>query len=110
MDIIRSQCDPETRFWMKYHMVSELTEDTVGKQVRIRARISNSRGKGKMIFVILREGWASVQAVLFVAEGKVSKGMVDYASKVPKESIVEIVADVIKPDGPIEGCSQQIEL
>ena len=63
-----------------------------------------------MIFIVLREGWASVQAVLAVAEGKVSKGMVDFASKIPKESIVEIVADVIKPEGGVEGCSQQIEL
>jgi len=110
MEIIRSQVDPETRFWIKYHQVKDLTEEIAGQQVRIRARISNSRGKGKMIFVVLRGGWASVQAVLFVAEGKVSKGMVDYASKVPKESIVEVVADVVKPDGPIEGCSQQIEL
>ena len=31
MDIIKSQCDPEMRFWMKYHMVSELTDDVVGK-------------------------------------------------------------------------------
>lgn len=36
--------------------------------------------------------------------------MVDYASKLPKESIVEVIATVIKPSGPIEGCSQQVEL
>jgi hypothetical protein len=45
-----------------------------------------------------------VQCVLFVSES-VSKGMVDYASKLPKESIIEVIAQVIKPSGPIEGCS-----
>lgn len=62
-----------------------------------------------MCFVVVREGFASVQCVLFVNES-VSKGMVDYASKLPKESIIEALATVIKPNGPIEGCSQQVEL
>jgi hypothetical protein len=31
--------------------------------------------------------------------------MLTYASKIPNESIVEIVADVMKPDGPISGAS-----
>jgi len=36
---------------------------------------------------------------------KISKGMVKYAQKIPKESIVEIVARVIQPEGPITSCS-----
>lgn len=39
-----------------------------------------------------------------------SKGMVTYASKIPRESIIEIVARVVKPEKPIEGCSIQHEL
>jgi hypothetical protein len=31
--------------------------------------------------------------------------MVDYAAKLPKESIIEIVAQVIKPNVLIDGCS-----
>jgi len=57
-----------------------------------------------MAFVVIREGYASVQAVLFVGE-TISKGMVEYASKLPKESIVELVCLVIKPNAAIEGCS-----
>jgi aspartyl-tRNA synthetase len=40
----------------------------------------------------------------------ISKGMVTYASKIPKESIIEIVAVVNKPEKSIDGCSQQVEL
>mmetsp|Transcript_26831 Transcript_26831/g.19296 ORF Transcript_26831/g.19296 Transcript_26831/m.19296 type:complete len:185 (-) Transcript_26831:818-1372(-) len=40
----------------------------------------------------------------------VSKGMVTYATKIPKESIIDVVAKVVVPDKPIDGCSQQIEL
>ena len=36
--------------------------------------------------------------------------MVTFASKIPKESIIEIVASVAVPDKPIESCTQQVEL
>jgi aspartyl/asparaginyl-tRNA synthetase len=62
-----------------------------------------------MAFMVIREGYATVQVVLSVSDS-VSKGMVTYSSKIPKESIVEIIADVIKPDQAVAGCSQQIEL
>jgi aspartyl-tRNA synthetase len=62
-----------------------------------------------MCFVVVREAFATVQAVLFVGD-TISKGMVTYASKIPKESIIEIVALVNKPDQAIAGCSQQVEL
>jgi aspartyl/asparaginyl-tRNA synthetase len=57
-----------------------------------------------MAFVGVREAYGTVQVVLFVGES-ISKGMVDYAAKLPKESIIEVVAHVIKPNAPIEGCS-----
>ena len=62
-----------------------------------------------MAFIVAREAYATVQAVLAVGEG-ISKGMVTFASKIPSESIIEIVAQVSVPDRPIEGCSQQVEL
>jgi aspartyl-tRNA synthetase len=62
-----------------------------------------------MCFVVVREGYASVQCVLFVGE-KISKGMVTFASKIPKESIIEVIAEVSKPSSHIDGCSQQVEL
>lgn len=40
----------------------------------------------------------------------VSKGMVTYATKIPKESIIDLVATVVVPEKEIEGCSQQVEL
>lgn len=109
MDIIRSQCNPEDRFTKIYVAVKDIDDSHVGKQIRIRGRINNSRAKGAMCFAVIREGYASVQCVLFVGE-KISKGMVTYASKIPKESIVEIIADVSKPAESIAGCSQQVEL
>ena len=62
-----------------------------------------------MAFIVGREAYATVQAVLAVGEG-ISKGMVTFTSKLPSESIIEMVAQVIVPDRPIAGCSQQVEL
>lgn len=36
--------------------------------------------------------------------------MVTYASKVPKESIIEVKAKVVKSEQPVETCSQKVEL
>jgi hypothetical protein len=36
--------------------------------------------------------------------------MVNFAGKVPKESIIEIKAKVIVPEKPVETCSQKVEL
>jgi len=48
---------------------------------------------------------------MFVGETPlISKGMVTFSSKIPKESIIEIIAKVVVPDGAIDGCSQQVEL
>jgi hypothetical protein len=35
----------------------------------------------------------------------ISKGMVNFANKVPRESIVEVLATVTVPEKPIEKCS-----
>lgn len=109
MPLCRSQCDPEDRFKIIYTAVKNLGPEHEGKEVRIRGRLHNSRAKGKMAFVVVRESFATVQAVLFVGDN-ISKGMVTFASKVPKESIIEIVAEVAVPKDGVAGCSQQVEL
>lgn len=46
---------------------------------------------------------------MFVGE-TISQGMCTYASKISRESIIELVAKVVKPNNPIAGCSVQMEL
>ncbi len=45
-----------------------------------------------------------------MADDVVSKGMVAYSGKVPRESIIEIKAKVTVPANPVETCSQKVEL
>ena len=46
---------------------------------------------------------------MFVSE-VLSKGMIEFARKIPKESIIDIKATVVVPNMPVEGCTQKIEL
>lgn len=109
VELIRSQCDPEERFKKIYTPVCNIGEDLLGKEVRIRARLHNSRIKGKMGFIILRESFATLQAVMMIS-ADISKGMMKYADSIPKESLIEIVGIVTKPNSEIKGCTQKLEL
>ncbi|KAK2078410.1 hypothetical protein QBZ16_003250, partial [Prototheca wickerhamii] len=90
----------------KWTAVSNLTTELENTEVLVRARLHAVRGKGKSAFLVLRQQLATVQAVLFVDDTTVSKGMVKYASAIPRESIVDITGIVAKPNVPVEGCSQ----
>lgn len=54
-ELNRSQGDPELRFIKKFHKVCDVDEKLVDQEVIIRARVQNSRAKGKMCFMMLRE-------------------------------------------------------
>ena len=68
------------RFEKQYVEVKDLEASMAGQDVRIRCRVHNSRAKGKMCFIVGRQGYATVQAVLFVGE-TISKGMGTFSSK-----------------------------
>lgn len=109
MDLIVSQCDPEESYKIKYTSVHELDEKLDGKVVRIRARLHNSRIKGKIGFLVLRENFYTIQALMDVGPD-ISPGMMKYAKSIPKESLIEVVAKVKDPKRDIKGCSQKVEL
>jgi len=88
--------------------VQQLSPDLAGQTVLVRARCQAITGKGKSAFLTLREQHASCQAVLFVNDTTVSKGMVKYAQNISKESIVDIVGLVATVDPPVEKVSQRL--
>lgn len=75
----------------------------------IRGRVHNSRVKGNLAFLVLRDTFYTVQCVA-VKNEQISKHMLKYISALPNESIVEVSAAVTKPEVPIESCSQKVEL
>jgi len=46
-----------------------------------------------------------MQVVLFVDDKTVSKGMVKYATAIPRESIVDVSGEVHVPETPVAGCT-----
>jgi aspartyl-tRNA synthetase len=109
MELIRSQISAEERHAKKYIEIKDIDDSLDGQEIRIRGRLHNSRAKGKQCFIVVRQAFATVQACLFAGDG-ISPGMVKYSGKIPRESIIEIVAKAVKPDQPINGASQQLEL
>lgn len=97
----------------KWTEIYDLNESMAGQEVLVRGRIHTSRGTGKLCFVVLRFGSSTVQVVLAVDEEKktVSRGMVKYVTNLPKESIVDVKALVVKTPEKVESCTvQSIEL
>ena len=76
----------------------------VGEEVLVRGRAFNVNHKGKCCFIILRQHVDTVQCCLFQGE-KVPKAMVNYAGKIPKESIVDIYGTVQTVETPIDAAT-----
>ena len=108
-ELNRSQGDPEIRHTKKFTEVETVDTALAGQEVIVRARLHKSRGKGKVIFVVLRHQFSTIQCVLAVSE-TISAAMVKFAAAVAKESIVEVNATVTVPEQAVEGCSQKVEL
>lgn len=93
----------EKEVWLE-----NLKEEHIGKTVKVRAFLQNSRMQGaKMVFVELRDGRSSVQGVLAAnAEGQpVSKQMVKWAGGVKLESYVRVEAKVEATKEPVKSCT-----
>lgn len=69
-----------------------------GQNVLIRARIQTSRAQGnKMCFLNLRQRTHTVQGLVSVSEGKISKQMVKWVAGLQDESIVLLQGSVTVP-------------
>ena len=104
---IQSATEPSHRFQVKFNKIGEINQEMDGQTVKLRARLQNSRIKGKSGFLVLREGCFTIQACLFVEEGKISKQMVEFAHALRLESYIDITAVVKKVPKPIDSCTQK---
>eukprot|EP01107_Rhizomastix_libera_P016102 TRINITY_DN650_c0_g1_i1.p1 TRINITY_DN650_c0_g1~~TRINITY_DN650_c0_g1_i1.p1 ORF type:complete len:572 (-),score=138.56 TRINITY_DN650_c0_g1_i1:73-1788(-) len=76
--------------------------------VTVRGRVHTSRGKGKLCFIVLREGLATVQCVVEQSD-VVSRPMVNFANKLNLETIVD-VSGIVKVPSAAVSTSQPVEL
>lgn len=87
-----------------YVNINKLAEDMVGQKVWLRARLSTSRAVGKGVFFLLRQTVHTVQGVMFQGP-EIPKAMVKYGCGISLESVIDIQAEVTKPETPIQGAT-----
>lgn len=85
--------------------LESLNASLAGQRVHVRARVHQTRGKGKVGFLVLRDRLATVQLSVYV-EGSVTKDIVKWVSNIPRESVVDVVAEVVKTESAVQGCTQ----
>ncbi|XP_064396558.1 aspartate--tRNA ligase, cytoplasmic-like [Halichondria panicea] len=90
----------------KWTHIRELVTAKVGQKFLIRARVHNRRGAGKLCFIVLRQQYHTVQAVVAVSE-TVSKQMTKFATDLNLESVLDLEGELTAAPEPITGCSQQ---
>ncbi|KAL3101995.1 hypothetical protein niasHS_003404 [Heterodera schachtii] len=85
--------------------IEKINADFDGKEIWLRGRLHDSRGKGKNCFAKIRQRIHSVQAVLFVG-ADISKQFVKFVQNIPKESIVDVYGLVARTPQPVTACTQ----
>ena len=81
--------------------VGELTPALSGTSVWLRVRLHNSRKQSaKLGFLVLRQRLFTVQAVV---QGK---DLAAFACGLPKESVLDVYAEVTTPPEPVASCTQ----
>jgi len=101
----------QSRPGVSRHQIASLSAELDGKTVKLRARVHTLRGQGNKVFLKLRQRTDSVQAMLSVEEGKVSKLMVKWASGLSDESIVLVEGVVQKSPEEVKGATiKDVEL
>jgi len=107
------QSRPSDRTGRVFSMIKELDASKIDSTVLVRARVHNSRQKGNLCFLVLRDQHFTCQATIAKSDD-VPKCFVNFVAKVPKESVVDVEALVVKPSsdtGTVTGATQQdIEL
>uniref|UniRef100_A0A7N1A0A1 aspartate--tRNA ligase n=1 Tax=Kalanchoe fedtschenkoi TaxID=63787 RepID=A0A7N1A0A1_KALFE len=96
------------KMWTKVRCLDEGMKE---KSVLIRGRVHSVRTVGKkMAFLVVRQSGYSVQCVVAVDPDMVSPQMVQYASGLSRESLVDVEGLVCVPRVAIKGTSQKVEI
>eukprot|EP00358_Blepharisma_japonicum_P000700 CAMPEP_0202945924 /NCGR_PEP_ID=MMETSP1395-20130829/7647_1 /ASSEMBLY_ACC=CAM_ASM_000871 /TAXON_ID=5961 /ORGANISM="Blepharisma japonicum, Strain Stock R1072" /LENGTH=538 /DNA_ID=CAMNT_0049646229 /DNA_START=23 /DNA_END=1639 /DNA_ORIENTATION=+ len=87
----------------RYFSLSELSLN-VTEPIWIRARVHNTRFKGKLGFIILRDTVHTFQCTMFLSD-QVSRNLLKFASDITKESIIDVYGTLKATSQPVQSCS-----
>jgi len=106
--LIQSQLCSQS--WNELVSVGSLNASMDNSFVSLRARVHSVRGKGRSVFLLLRQGMDRVQATFFQTD-ETPEGMAKYISKLSKETVVDVTAKIVKVQVPIASATlKDIEL
>lgn len=87
-----------------FRNIGEINHELLGQTVWIRARLATSRAVGKGVFILLRQQVNTVQGVVWQGS-TVPKAMVKYASGISLESVIDVQAEVIAAETPVQSAT-----
>lgn len=90
----------------KYTEVKAINPELQGESFWVRGHLQNVRAKSKIAFVLLRQGIATIQAVLSESE-QVPRAMIKFAASIPKESVIDMHVTVTLPNQPVNSTTQK---
>ena len=104
------EAKPEQGKARVYTRVEDLDESKHGEKVWVRGRVHRVRkSSAKMCFVVLRQRWATVQALIEESES-MPRDVVKWVSKLRAEAIVDVFGTVSKVDQPTQTSQSNVEL
>lgn len=101
---INSSTNPDTRYDSVWTSFKDINESLVGKTIKSRVRLQRVRIKGKGGFLVLRDIMNTAQGALFSGDN-ISIQMVKFVGTIPHESLIDIEAEVLKVEKPVESCT-----
>jgi aspartyl-tRNA synthetase len=89
--------------------LSELKLENAGKELLVRARVHKSTGKGKIGFIVIRQGFLTAQVVSEVSD-VIPKAMIKFIGGLSRESIIDVVGTVRAVKEPVKCTQSEVEL
>ncbi|KAI4377862.1 hypothetical protein MLD38_015429 [Melastoma candidum] len=110
-DLPLSEIQSKEEVQFPYTSVDALGHELKDCVVLVRGTAQTVRAVGKkMAFIVLRDGWSTVQCVVAEKQGVVSKGMVKFVAALSRESVVDVEGVISVPEVAITGATQQVEI
>ncbi|EAZ51570.1 aspartate--tRNA ligase [Cryptosporidium parvum Iowa II] len=104
--VIPFNCKIENRTFSK---IKELNSNQKGEKIWLRGRITESRCKGSLGFVLLRQTFYRLQLVVDANNGS-SKEMIKWLGCLPIESMIDVYGTIVVPETPVVSSTQDIEV
>lgn len=92
-----------------FSRIKDLNSNLQGEKIWLRGRISESRCKGSLGFVLLRQTFYRLQLVVDANQGS-TKALIKWLGCLPIESVIDVYGTVVVPEIPVVSSTQNVEI